>query len=164
MEPEAKTLGMQVLSDLNFRTGVCAPYAGHHAGSNFLADDINHARPLIGRSSAYTAGNMKKSVGTGASDHRYVIFDIYCARMAYIPACRRSLMRDRREKFKELAEARVNKTLKNLQLIGNLSNRSAYDYSEADVRKMFASLQRGLEAAKGRFTRSGGTSDGEFRL
>ncbi len=73
-------------------------------------------------------------------------------------------MRDRRKKFKELAEARVNKALKNMHLIGNLSNRSAYDYTEADVRKMFASLQRGLEAAKGRFTRSGGTPDGEFRL
>jgi hypothetical protein len=73
-------------------------------------------------------------------------------------------MRNRRQKFVELAEARVNKTLKNLQLIGNLSNRSAYEYSEADVRKIFAGLQQGLDAAKGRFTRKNASTDGEFRL
>lgn len=73
-------------------------------------------------------------------------------------------MRDRRKKFVELAEARVNKTLKNLQLIGNLSNRSAYDYTEADIRKIFATLQRGLEGAKGRFSRTSDSSEGDFRL
>lgn len=73
-------------------------------------------------------------------------------------------MRNRRQKFVELAEARVNKTLKNLQLIGNLSNRSAYEYSEVDVRKIFARLQHGLDAAKGRFARKNANPDGEFRL
>jgi hypothetical protein len=73
-------------------------------------------------------------------------------------------MRNRRQKFVDLAEARVNKTLKNLHLIGNLSNRSAYEYSEADIRKIFARLQQGLDAAKGRFTRKNANSDGEFRL
>jgi hypothetical protein len=73
-------------------------------------------------------------------------------------------MRNRRTKFVELAEARVNKTLKNLQLIGNLSNRSAYEYSDADVRKIFASLQHGLDGAKARFTRTRTNPEGEFRL
>ena len=43
-------------------------------------------------------------------------------------------MADKREKFVKLAEARVSKALKELQLIGNLSNRSAYEYSEEDVK------------------------------
>jgi transposase len=73
-------------------------------------------------------------------------------------------MARRREKFVELAEARVNKTLKDLQLIGNLSNRSAYDFTESDVRKMFGALQKALDSAKSRFTRDGETGGGAFRL
>ena len=70
----------------------------------------------------------------------------------------------KREKFVELAEARVNRTIKDLQLIGNLSNRSAYDFSEADVRKIFTAIQKAADAAKARFSRDGETGGGEFRL
>jgi hypothetical protein len=73
-------------------------------------------------------------------------------------------VRDKREKFMELAEARVNKTLKDIQLIGNLSNRSAYEFGDADVRKMFSALQKGLDTAKARFTRKSEGSSGEFKL
>jgi hypothetical protein len=70
----------------------------------------------------------------------------------------------KREKFVELAEARVNRTLKDLQLIGNLSNRSAYEFSEADVRKIFGALQKAMETAKARFAREGDAGGGEFKL
>ena len=73
-------------------------------------------------------------------------------------------MRNKRDKFIELAEARVNKTLKAMQLIGNLSNRSAYEFSEADVRKIFSALQKGMDAAKGRFMRESDGTGGEFKL
>lgn len=73
-------------------------------------------------------------------------------------------MRDKRQKFVELAEARVNKALKDIQLIGNLSNRSAYEFSEADIRKIFGALQKGLEGAKARFSKESESSGGEFRL
>lgn len=73
-------------------------------------------------------------------------------------------MRDKRQKFVNLAEARVGKALKDLQLIGNLSNKAAYDFTEADVRKIFAALQKALDNAKGRFTKDGDSAGGEFRL
>lgn len=73
-------------------------------------------------------------------------------------------MRDKREKFVQLAEARVNKTLKDLQLIGNLSNRSAYEFTDADVRKIFSALQKGMDSAKARFSKEGDGTGGEFRL
>lgn len=73
-------------------------------------------------------------------------------------------MRNKRDKFVELAEARVNKTLKDIQLIGNLSNRSAYDFNEGDVRKIFGALQKALDSSKGRFSKDGESSGGEFRL
>lgn len=71
---------------------------------------------------------------------------------------------DRRQKFVKLAEARVSKALKDIQLIGNLSNTSAYDFNEADVRKMFSALQKSLDAAKARYSRGGDGVGGEFKL
>jgi hypothetical protein len=73
-------------------------------------------------------------------------------------------MSSKRDKFVELAEARVSRALKDLQLIGNLSNRSAYEFSEADVKKIFGALQKGLDAARGRFSRDGDPASGEFKL
>lgn len=73
-------------------------------------------------------------------------------------------MSGKREKFVELAEARVNRTLKDLQLIGNLSNRSAYEFSDSDIRKIFSALQKGLDTAKSRFSRNGDEGSGEFKL
>ena len=73
-------------------------------------------------------------------------------------------MSNKREKFVELAEARVNRALKDLQLIGNLSNRSAYEFTEADVRKMFGAIQKAADAAKARFSREADSGGGDFRL
>lgn len=73
-------------------------------------------------------------------------------------------MRDRREKFIKLAEARVSRALKDLQLIGNLSNRSAYQYDDEDVKKIFRALQRELDTAKARFGGGRGEKEEGFRL
>jgi hypothetical protein len=73
-------------------------------------------------------------------------------------------MRNKRDKFVSLAEARVNKALKDIQLIGNLSNKAAYEYADGDVKKMFAALQKGLDAAKSKFATGGDSAGGEFRL
>lgn len=56
-----------------------------------------------------------------------------------------------RQKFVQLAEARVNKTLKDIQLIGNLSNRSNYDYTDEDVERIFKALSQEVTACKKRF-------------
>lgn len=71
---------------------------------------------------------------------------------------------DKRSKFVELAEARVNRALKDLQLIGNLSNRAAYEFTDADVRKVFGALQRALDGAKARFSKQSEARGGEFRI
>ena len=73
-------------------------------------------------------------------------------------------MRDKRKKFVELAEARVNRAIKDVRLIGNLANRSAYQYEEEDVRKIFKALQKELDSAKARFTGDTGGKDNEFSL
>lgn len=73
-------------------------------------------------------------------------------------------MRDKRKKFIELAEARINRAIKDIRLIGNLANKSAYEYSDDDARKMFRALQKEIDAAKARFTGDTGGRDSEFRL
>ena len=47
-----------------------------------------------------------------------------------------------RDNFVRLAESRTNKILKSLDLLGNLSNRSNYSYSDEDVQRIFSALNR----------------------
>jgi hypothetical protein len=69
-----------------------------------------------------------------------------------------------REKFVELAEKRVSKALKDIKLIGNLSNKSNYDYQEQDVKKIYSTLKKALEEMKSRFDSKGSSDDEIFKL
>ena len=74
-------------------------------------------------------------------------------------------MRDKdREKFVKLANSRVNKAIKDIQLIGNLSNRSNYDYTQEDVLQIFKALNKALNDCKNRFDETRRTSGNEFEL
>lgn len=73
-------------------------------------------------------------------------------------------MRDKRKKFVELAEARVTRAITQIRLVSNLSNRSAYEFNDDDVKKIFRALQKEIDAAKSRFGGEGSNRDGEFRL
>lgn len=48
--------------------------------------------------------------------------------------------RDKRQKFKSLAEKRVNRTIHDLRLIGNLANRSNYEYTHRDMESILGAL------------------------
>jgi len=56
-----------------------------------------------------------------------------------------------RAKFVRLATKRVTNALKSIQLVGNLSNRSNYDYTEEDVQKIFRALQEELNSCRRKF-------------
>jgi hypothetical protein len=68
------------------------------------------------------------------------------------------------DKFKILAEKRTNKVLKDLQLIGNLSNKSNYSYTQADANKIHAAIKKALDSMKGRFDAGGAAEEDNFRL
>lgn len=59
--------------------------------------------------------------------------------------------RDRRERFVTLAEARTGKALQAIRLIGNLSNRSNYEYSERDVQRIIRALTSEIDDMRRRF-------------
>lgn len=63
----------------------------------------------------------------------------------------RKIRPEDRGKFVDLANKRVSKALQTIQLIGNLSNRSNYDYTDEDVAKIFRALQAEIAACKKRF-------------
>lgn len=70
--------------------------------------------------------------------------------------------RDKRHKFEELAEKRVTKAIKDLRLIGNLSNRNNYSFDEGDVRKIIKALDDEIKALKGRFAQT--RPENDFKL
>lgn len=57
----------------------------------------------------------------------------------------------KREKFIRLAESRVNKALKDIRLIGNLSNKNNYDYEQSDVNKIIGILEQEIKSVKMKF-------------
>ena len=60
-------------------------------------------------------------------------------------------MRDKRERFVELAEARVTRATQQLRLIGNLSNINNYTYTEAEANKILATLDSEMRVLKAKF-------------
>ncbi len=71
---------------------------------------------------------------------------------------------DPREKFVSLAERRVGNALKDIKLIGNLSNKSNYKYDESDVKKITSALKRALADMTTRFESKGANEDEVFKL
>lgn len=69
-----------------------------------------------------------------------------------------------RQRFVELAEKRVSRTLKDIKLIGNLSNRTNYSYTEQDVKKIMLALNKAVAEVKVRFEAKGGAADETFKL
>lgn len=54
----------------------------------------------------------------------------------------------RRERFTKIAERRVNQILENLNNLGKCSNKRNYDYSEADIRKIFREIERKVKETR----------------
>lgn len=50
----------------------------------------------------------------------------------------------KREKFVRLVESRMNNTLKNIELLSNLSNTSNYEYNYDDVNKIIRTLRNAI--------------------
>lgn len=67
----------------------------------------------------------------------------------------------KREKFIRLAENRVNSTIKEINLIGNLANKSNYDYRKDDVDKIIKTLKKSVSDLESKFSSK---NRSEFKL
>ena len=60
-------------------------------------------------------------------------------------------MKNKRDRFVKVASYRTNQALKYIRLISNCSNRNNYDYSDAEVNKIFSALDEELRMTKLKF-------------
>ena len=72
--------------------------------------------------------------------------------------------RDKRAKFVELANKRVNRALNDLRLVGNLANTGAYEYTEEDARKIVRAIQREVDQLKTKFNGTTSAGGADFSL
>ena len=70
----------------------------------------------------------------------------------------------KRDNFVRLAESRVTRAIDALRVIGNLANRSNYEYNEEDVKRIINTLNSELLALKAQFKLKGGKSAQGFKL
>lgn len=70
----------------------------------------------------------------------------------------------KRERFIRLAEARTNKILDMMRLLGNCSNKNNYEYTEQDIQKIFNTLERELKNTKAKFNIREESKDDKFTL
>lgn len=72
--------------------------------------------------------------------------------------------RDKTTKFVELANKRVNRAIKDIQLVGNLANRQNYDFTEDQAKKILKALQQEVDALKQGFFSAGDATRNDFKL
>ena len=60
-------------------------------------------------------------------------------------------MSEKRDNFIRLAEGRVTRAIDSIRVIGNLSNRSNYEYTEQDSKRIIDALQSEITALKVQF-------------
>lgn len=68
------------------------------------------------------------------------------------------------DNFVRLAEARTNKIIDMIGLLGNLSNKSNYTYTDEQVESIFNSIQQALDESKQKFSNEPIQKKKKFRL
>jgi len=57
----------------------------------------------------------------------------------------------KRTRFERLAVYRTNEVLKRLKVLGNCANRSAYEYTEEEVNKIFNEIEKYIKDTRVKF-------------
>lgn len=71
---------------------------------------------------------------------------------------------EKREKFIRLAEGRTQSALDAIRKLGNLSNSRAYEYDDADVKKIIKALRDAIGDVERKFGSSSGDAADKFKL
>ena len=56
------------------------------------------------------------------------------------------------ERFERIAANRTNRIIDTLRLLGNCSNRSNYEYTDEEVKKIFAAIEAEVKTQKARYS------------
>lgn len=71
---------------------------------------------------------------------------------------------DKRSKFVTLAERRTVNAIRAIRVIGKLGNPFAYDYDEADIKKIISALSKEVDDLRPKLMRRGGKAAIDFKL
>ena len=63
-------------------------------------------------------------------------------------------MRDKRDRFVDLAEKRVNKLIKEIRLVGNLANKNNYEYEDSEAQAILRAIEQEVKTLRLRFEQS----------
>ncbi len=58
---------------------------------------------------------------------------------------------NKRDKFLRLATQRTKEVLSRLRILGNCANRSVYDYTEDDIKKIFDAVKDQIKSTEAKF-------------
>lgn len=61
------------------------------------------------------------------------------------------ISQNKRERFKRLASTRTSEVLKKIKILSNCANRSAYDYNEEEISKIFSAIEKAIKDSKSKF-------------
>lgn len=71
-------------------------------------------------------------------------------------------MEEKSERFRRVAENRTNRIIESIRLLGNCSNKSNYEYTEDEVKKIFGAIEAELKVAKIKYQKK--TKNQKFEL
>ncbi len=74
------------------------------------------------------------------------------------------MIESKHDKFIRLAEARTNKILDMLKLLGNCSNKNVYDYTAEDVDKIFSAIECSVKEARRKYVVNETVRNSRFSL
>lgn len=60
-------------------------------------------------------------------------------------------LEEKRERFKRLGTMRTNEVMKRLKILGNCGNRSAYEYTDEEVTKIFSVIEKAVKDSRSKF-------------
>lgn len=72
--------------------------------------------------------------------------------------------RNKRDRFLDLANKRVNRVIKDLALVTNLANRKNYEYSDEEAKKIIRAIQTEVDNMKAQFSAEAQPQKGHFKL
>ena len=61
-------------------------------------------------------------------------------------------METRKDRFRRIATKRTNDIIDKIRILGNCSNKSTYEYTEEDIKKIFHTIDRELKNTKAKFS------------
>lgn len=70
----------------------------------------------------------------------------------------------KRDKFVRIAEARTNKIINMIQLLGNCSNSTSYEFNSDDVEKIFSAIEFEMKEAHKKFNKIDSKKSSKFTL